>query len=86
MLTPDLPGFGESTKPRHVLTLPELADCLYSWMRARGIERAMLIGNSFGCQILAELALRHPEMVDRLVTLVAKSLWSSPGLLEGCEP
>jgi len=67
VLAPDLPGFGESTKPRHALTLPELADCLHSWMRARGIERAMLIGNSFGCQILAELALRHPEMVDRLV-------------------
>src|SRR3954447_7384298 len=67
VLAPDLPGFGESTKPRHALTLPELADCLYSWLRARGIERAALIGNSFGCQILAELALRHPEVVDRLV-------------------
>jgi pimeloyl-ACP methyl ester carboxylesterase len=67
VLAPDLPGFGESTKPRHALTLPELADCLYSWLRAKGIDRAFLIGNSFGCQILAELALRHPEVVDRLV-------------------
>src|SRR3954452_22889732 len=67
VLAPDLPGFGESTKPRHVLTLPELADCLYAWLRASGIEKAVLIGNSFGCQILAELALRHPEVVDRLV-------------------
>jgi pimeloyl-ACP methyl ester carboxylesterase len=67
VLAPDLPGFGESTKPRHVLTLPELADCLYAWLRTKGIEKAVLIGNSFGCQILAELALRHPEVVDRLV-------------------
>jgi pimeloyl-ACP methyl ester carboxylesterase len=67
VLAPDLPGFGESTKPRRALTVPELADCLYSWLRASGIEKAVLIGNSFGCQILAELALRHSEVVDRLV-------------------
>jgi pimeloyl-ACP methyl ester carboxylesterase len=67
VLAPDLPGFGESSKPRHALTLPELAEALHAWLRACGVGKAMLIGNSFGCQILAELALRHPDVVDRLV-------------------
>ena len=67
VLAPDLPGFGESDKPRHVLDVDELADALALWLGASGIARAAFIGNSFGCQVLAALALRHPTVVDRLV-------------------
>jgi pimeloyl-ACP methyl ester carboxylesterase len=64
---PDLPGFGESKLRGGALSVPELADALRLWLGARGIERAMFIGNSFGCQILADFAARYPESVDRLV-------------------
>ncbi|MGU3359487.1 alpha/beta fold hydrolase [Methylobacterium sp. M6A4_1b] len=64
---PDLPGFGASEKPRHVLTVRELADALAAWMRASGLERAAFVGNSLGCEVLVELALAHPQLVDRLV-------------------
>lgn len=64
---PDLPGFGLSDKPHRVLTVRELADALAAWMRAVGVERAALIGNSLGCEVLVELALVHPRLVDRLV-------------------
>ncbi|KIG01442.1 alpha/beta fold hydrolase [Caballeronia concitans] len=64
---PDLPGFGESTMRSGTLSLRELADALALWLAARGIRKAMFIGNSFGCQILAEFALRYPDSVDRLV-------------------
>jgi pimeloyl-ACP methyl ester carboxylesterase len=63
----DLPGYGRSFKPSHVLTLPELADAIADWMSAAGIERAHLVGNSFGCQVLAAFAVRHAPRVDRLV-------------------
>ncbi len=62
---PDLPGFGRSDKPRRVLSIPELADRLAAWMEAAGPRRASLVGNSLGCEILVELALRHPERVER---------------------
>jgi len=67
VMAPDLPDFGESDKPPHALTLVELADALHAWLRACEIPRAILIGNSFGCQILVELAIRHPEVIDRFV-------------------
>lgn len=67
VLAPDLPGFGESDKLRHVLDVDELADALALWLAASGIARAAFIGNSFGCQVLAALAVRHPAVVDRLV-------------------
>ncbi len=64
---PDLPGFGRSDKPDRALDVPELADCLASWMGALGLGPAALIGNSFGCQVVVELAVRHPGLVERAV-------------------
>lgn len=64
---PDLPGFGRSDKPQRVLDIPELADALAAWMTALGLGPAVLIGNSLGCQVLVELALRHGERVACLV-------------------
>jgi 2-hydroxy-6-oxonona-2,4-dienedioate hydrolase len=63
----DLPGYGDSAKPRAMLGLRELADALAAWMDAMRFPSAHLVANSFGCQILAEFALRHVHRVDRLV-------------------
>jgi pimeloyl-ACP methyl ester carboxylesterase len=67
VLAPDLPGFGESDKPARPVALAGLADALSDWLESLEIERAMFVGNSFGCQVLAEFAVRHPHMTDRLV-------------------
>jgi pimeloyl-ACP methyl ester carboxylesterase len=67
VFAPDLPGYGRSSRPERVLGIPELAEALAGWMDAAGIERATFLGNSFGCQIIVELALRHPERVSRAV-------------------
>jgi pimeloyl-ACP methyl ester carboxylesterase len=64
---PDLPVFGESEKPRRVLDVTGLCDSLAAWIREIGLERAALVGISFGCQIIADLAVRHPERVERAV-------------------
>lgn len=65
---PDLPGFGRSAKPRRTLGLEELAVALGRWLEAAGVRTpATLLGNSFGCQIAVELALRRPSLVDRLI-------------------
>ena len=64
---PDLPGYGKSYKPDKILELSELADALAEWMDALALQKAHLVGNSFGCQIIAEFAVRHSRRVDRLV-------------------
>jgi len=64
---PDLPGFGPSDKPAHTLSVPELADALAAWMTAAGVGRGVLIGHSFGCQIVADFAVRYPEGVSGAV-------------------
>jgi 2-hydroxy-6-oxonona-2,4-dienedioate hydrolase len=64
---PDLPGFGESGKPVRALNPSELTDALAAWARTVGLERAIFLGNSFGCQVVANMALRYPELVERAV-------------------
>jgi len=64
---PDLPGFGDSDKPPEIADVPQLADWVAAWMPAIGLEHAALLGNSFGCQIIADLAARYPDRVERAI-------------------
>ncbi|MGW4638916.1 alpha/beta fold hydrolase [Sphaerisporangium sp. NPDC004334] len=63
----DLPGFGLSGEPGKVMELPELADSLAEWLEAAGIGPAVLLGNSFGCQVAVDLAVRYPSLLRGLV-------------------
>jgi len=59
---PDLPGFGRSSRPREVLDIAGLADALAAWMRVAKVGPGVLVGNSMGCQIITEFAIRHPQL------------------------
>ena len=63
----DLPGFGRSGTPRHALDTAGLATALRDWLDVRGIGPAIFVGNSFGCQVIVELAVRDPMRVIGLV-------------------
>lgn len=64
---PDLPGYGRSQKVPHALSPAELADVLASLVEAAGLEVASFVGNSYGCNVIAELAVRHPQKVAKAV-------------------
>jgi 2-hydroxy-6-oxonona-2,4-dienedioate hydrolase len=66
---PDLPGFGLSDKPERTQTLGELSDWLAKWVRSFGLDRPALVGNSFGCQIVADFAVRYPDLVSCVVLI-----------------
>jgi pimeloyl-ACP methyl ester carboxylesterase len=66
VFAPDLPGFGMSDQPVRPLGVSGLADALRRWLLDNGLAPAVVIGFSFGCQIAADLAARHPELVERL--------------------
>jgi 2-hydroxy-6-oxonona-2,4-dienedioate hydrolase len=63
----DLPGFGKSARPAKVLDVPGMADALDAWMYAVGLDSAVFIGNSIGCQVVVDLAVRYPGRVDKAV-------------------
>lgn len=67
VLALDLPGFGASAKPRTEYSAEFFVAILHTLLRQRRISEATLVGNSFGAQIAILFALRHPDLVARLV-------------------
>ena len=72
VLAPDLVGFGATERPADVYySLSTWADQVFAFMDAHGLPSAGLVGNSLGGRICLEMALRHPERIDRMVLMGA---------------
>ncbi|MBN2496151.1 MAG: alpha/beta fold hydrolase [Deltaproteobacteria bacterium] len=66
-LLPDLPGCGLSPHQAEPLSFVDMADALAAWLRARGEERAIVVGHSLGGVLGTLLAERSPDLVLGLV-------------------
>jgi len=62
----DMPGYGDS-ELLEPLTFEAIADRLVGLLDTLAIQRADLVGLSFGGMHAMHMALRHPERVNRLV-------------------
>jgi 2-hydroxymuconate-semialdehyde hydrolase len=63
-------GFGYTELPgQHVYSLERWTTHLLDFLHAVGIQRAHLVGNSMGGAVALAMAVKHPEMVDRLVLM-----------------
>jgi pimeloyl-ACP methyl ester carboxylesterase len=60
-------GVGASDKPPGSSTTAEMADDYAGLIRALDLGRVRVVGISMGGAIAQELALRHPDLVERLV-------------------
>jgi len=64
----DRPGFGHSTRPRRRSWTPEAeAELFAAALRRLGVERAIVVGHSWGTLVTVALGLRFPELVQGLV-------------------
>ncbi|MEW6630599.1 MAG: alpha/beta hydrolase, partial [Pseudomonadota bacterium] len=70
MLFLDRPGFGWSDRgPGNNETLAAQADTIAALMDRVGIEKAIIVGHSFGGAVAAAFARRHPDRTRGLVFL-----------------
>jgi len=73
VVVPDLPGSGRSQKPPTPLGIGGLAEALAGCLDVLELERPALVGNSLGCQVITELAVRLPDRAGPL-TLVGPTV------------
>ena len=67
VIVPDRPGFGHSPRPRGLWTARSQARLMAAAMDRLGVERAVVVGHSWGVLPALELALEYPERASALV-------------------
>jgi pimeloyl-ACP methyl ester carboxylesterase len=70
----DLPGFGESELPIEPISVTGYARTVDAVCEALEIDRAVVVGNSMGGFVAAELAIRFPWRVRQLCLVAAAGL------------
>jgi len=70
VIVPDLPGYGRSTKEiDHEDPFGDLASAVRGLLDELGIDKAHLVGNSYGGAAALRLAMDRPDKVDRLILM-----------------
>jgi pimeloyl-ACP methyl ester carboxylesterase len=90
-------GVGKTDKPDEPYSVPLMASDAAGLLAALGIQKTHVVSVSLGGYIAQELALNHPDRVDRLVLMatscgsprymeLTKALWDEIAKLAGLPP
>ena len=60
-------GYGKSDKPSRFYEIEDYARSAHSFLTALGISKASIAGHHTGASIAVEVAVNHPQMVNKLI-------------------
>jgi pimeloyl-ACP methyl ester carboxylesterase len=82
VIAPDLLGHGQSDKPRADYTLGGFANGMRDLLTVLGIDKATVVGHSFGGGVAMQFAYQFPERTERLMLVASGGLGHevSPGI------
>lgn len=88
VILPDMIGFGYSDKPTDLgdYRLDLFCDTLLAGLKAIGITKSSFVGNSLGGGVAIQIALNHPDLVEKLILMGPGCLnpqedyWPMPGI------
>ncbi|GAA3720582.1 alpha/beta fold hydrolase [Gordonia hankookensis] len=69
IIAPDLPGHGDSDKPRGDYSLGAFAAFLRDLLDEIGIDKVTVIGQSLGGGVAMQFTYQHPDYCERLVLI-----------------
>jgi pimeloyl-ACP methyl ester carboxylesterase len=75
VIAPEHPGAGDSQGIEHVEDLWDLVLYYNELLDSFGVDKATLVGHSFGGMVAAEIAATSPHRVDKLVLIAPLGLW-----------
>ncbi|MEO8093659.1 MAG: alpha/beta hydrolase [Pseudolysinimonas sp.] len=65
----DLPGYGAAPNPHRDVTIADHAAVLASMLRRTGLDGSVIVGHSWGSQVVSTLAIEHAEVTDHIVLM-----------------
>jgi pimeloyl-ACP methyl ester carboxylesterase len=77
VIAPDQIGWGASDKPLTIYHSGVFAEFLARFMREIGVPKAALVGQSMGAGVALQMAVKYPQLVERMV-LVNGGGFTSP--------
>lgn len=81
VIVPDMPGYGASSKDLdHSDPFGDLALAIRGLLDELGIDKAHLVGNSYGGAAALRLALDRPDRVDRMILMGPGGIGTTRGL------
>lgn len=82
VITPALPGFGESSNIQSLNSIHDMALKIFEIMDEKKIEKFNLIGHSMGGMIVQEMAKVDAKKINKLVCFATGSIGEIPGRFE----
>ena len=81
VIVPELQGHGRTADVDRPFSYEQMADDVAALMAELGVEKADFYGYSMGGGVALQVAIRHPELVDKLI--VASMPYNSEGYHAG---
>ena len=82
VITPALPGFGESFETQSLNSINKMANTILEIVEEKKIKRFNLMGHSMGGMIVQEMAKIAGNKIDKLICFATSSIGEIPGRFE----
>lgn len=63
----DLPGHGKSERLKEKVSIERYAEHVAGFIKQIKLDHAVILGHSMGGLIVQQLALKHPELIEKLI-------------------
>ena len=85
IITPALPGFGESHKTKSLDNINAMAKLVFQVLDKKNIKKFHLLGHSMGGMIVQEMAKISGERINKLICFATGSIGDIPGRFESLD-
>ena len=82
VITPALPGFGESSKAKSCNSIDAMAKTVLDLLNKKNINKFNLMGHSMGGMIVQEMTKISGEKINKLICYATGSIGDIPGRFE----
>lgn len=76
----DLPGFGKSQEPNHVMNSFDYVEIVRGFMEKMNIEKSIFVGHSFGGKLSIIMGSKYAKQVDKIVLIDSAGLIPKRGI------